>query len=91
MLRRMLEKFMMYRVLVTQSLRRWLLLWHPIITPNRSELRQVVGRWQDEADLTARAQALREKLKLEALLLTRSEMDKKLDKMDAKLDRLLER
>ncbi len=44
-----------------------------IITPNRSELRQVVGRWQDEADLTARAQALREKLKLEALLLTRSE------------------
>ncbi|MFM9113343.1 MAG: D-glycero-beta-D-manno-heptose-7-phosphate kinase, partial [Polynucleobacter victoriensis] len=44
-----------------------------IITPNRSELRQVVGRWKDEADLTARAQALREKLKLEALLLTRSE------------------
>ncbi|MFM6921840.1 MAG: PfkB family carbohydrate kinase, partial [Polynucleobacter victoriensis] len=44
-----------------------------IITPNRSELRQVVGRWKDEADLTARAQALREQLKLEALLLTRSE------------------
>ena len=44
-----------------------------IITPNRSELRQVVGRWKDEADLTARAQALREELKLEALLLTRSE------------------
>lgn len=44
-----------------------------IITPNRSELRQVVGRWKDEADLTARAQALREKLKLETLLLTRSE------------------
>lgn len=44
-----------------------------IITPNRSELRQVVGRWKDEADLTARAQALREKLKLDALLLTRSE------------------
>jgi len=44
-----------------------------IITPNRSELRQVVGRWKDEADLTAKAQALREELKLEALLLTRSE------------------
>lgn len=44
-----------------------------IITPNRSELRQVVGRWKDEVDLTARAQALREKLKLDALLLTRSE------------------
>ncbi len=44
-----------------------------IITPNRSELRQVAGRWKDEADLTAKAQALREELKLEALLLTRSE------------------
>ena len=44
-----------------------------IITPNRSELRQVVGRWKDEADLTAKAQQLRENLKLECLLLTRSE------------------
>ncbi|MFM8761402.1 MAG: D-glycero-beta-D-manno-heptose-7-phosphate kinase [Polynucleobacter victoriensis] len=44
-----------------------------IMTPNRSELRQVVGRWSDEADLTAKAQALREKLKLDCLLLTRSE------------------
>jgi rfaE bifunctional protein kinase chain/domain len=44
-----------------------------IITPNRSELRQVVGRWKDEADLTAKAQKLREDLKLESLLLTRSE------------------
>ena len=44
-----------------------------IITPNRSELRQVVGRWKDEADLTAKAQQLREDLKLECLLLTRSE------------------
>ncbi len=44
-----------------------------IMTPNRSELRQVVGRWADEADLTAKAQALREKLKLDCLLLTRSE------------------
>jgi D-glycero-beta-D-manno-heptose-7-phosphate kinase len=44
-----------------------------MITPNRSELREVVGRWKDEADLTQKAQSLREKLKLEALLLTRSE------------------
>ncbi|MEO0048252.1 MAG: hypothetical protein RLZZ410_1211 [Pseudomonadota bacterium] len=44
-----------------------------IITPNRSELRQVVGRWKDEADLTAKAQKLREDLKLQYLLLTRSE------------------
>ena len=44
-----------------------------IITPNRSELRQVVGKWHSEADLTEKAQALRNQLGLEALLLTRSE------------------
>lgn len=44
-----------------------------IITPNRSELRQVVGRWKDEADLFQKAQALRVELGLDALLLTRSE------------------
>jgi rfaE bifunctional protein kinase chain/domain len=44
-----------------------------IITPNRSELRQVVGKWRDEADLTQKAQHLREELGLQALLLTRSE------------------
>jgi rfaE bifunctional protein kinase chain/domain len=44
-----------------------------IITPNLAELREVVGRWQDEKDLKSRAQALREKLGLEALLLTRGE------------------
>lgn len=44
-----------------------------LITPNRSELRQVIGRWRDENDLTERAQALRESLGLEHLLLTRSE------------------
>lgn len=43
------------------------------ITPNRSELTQVVGPWRDEADLTQKAQNLREKLGLAALLLTRSE------------------
>jgi rfaE bifunctional protein kinase chain/domain len=44
-----------------------------VITPNRSELRQVVGRWADEADLTQRAQDLRRSLGIQALLLTRSE------------------
>jgi D-glycero-beta-D-manno-heptose-7-phosphate kinase len=44
-----------------------------IITPNLAELRAVVGRWKDEKDLKSRAQALREKLGLEALLLTRGE------------------
>lgn len=44
-----------------------------VITPNRSELRQVVGRWADEDDLTRRAQELRRLLGIQALLLTRSE------------------
>ena len=43
------------------------------ITPNRSELREVVGCWRDPADLEARAQALRVELALDALLVTRSE------------------
>jgi rfaE bifunctional protein kinase chain/domain len=44
-----------------------------VLTPNRSELRQVVGKWRDEEDLLNRAQNLRQDLGLEALLLTRSE------------------
>lgn len=44
-----------------------------VVTPNLAELREVVGRWKDEKDLASRAQALREKLGLDALLLTRSE------------------
>ena len=44
-----------------------------IITPNRSEMREVVGRWKDEADLERRATELRERLELGALLVTRSE------------------
>lgn len=44
-----------------------------IITPNRAELREVVGRWTSEADLTARVDKLRAELGLNALLLTRSE------------------
>jgi len=44
-----------------------------MITPNRAELREVVGRWRDEEDLERRAQKLRTDLELQALLLTRSE------------------
>jgi D-glycero-beta-D-manno-heptose-7-phosphate kinase len=44
-----------------------------VITPNRNELAQVIGAWSSEAQLHERAQALRESLGLEALLLTRSE------------------
>ncbi|MDK9726303.1 MAG: D-glycero-beta-D-manno-heptose-7-phosphate kinase [Sterolibacteriaceae bacterium MAG5] len=44
-----------------------------VLTPNRSELRQVVGRWADDAELAAKAQKLRADLGLEALLVTRSE------------------
>ena len=44
-----------------------------LLTPNRGEFRQVVGRWKDEADLARRAELLRLELDLEALLVTRSE------------------
>ncbi|MDB5730014.1 MAG: rfaE1 [Noviherbaspirillum sp.] len=44
-----------------------------IMTPNKAELRHVVGSWKNEDDLTAKAQNLRQSLALEALLLTRSE------------------
>ena len=44
-----------------------------LVTPNRGELRQVAGRWRDEADLERRAQTLRRELELGALLVTRSE------------------
>ncbi|WP_417276550.1 D-glycero-beta-D-manno-heptose-7-phosphate kinase [Castellaniella sp.] len=44
-----------------------------LVTPNRSEMQDAVGRWDTEDDLTQRAQALRHELSLEALLITRSE------------------
>ncbi|MBK7356965.1 D-glycero-beta-D-manno-heptose-7-phosphate kinase [Propionivibrio sp.] len=44
-----------------------------IITPNRGELRAVVGRWTDEAELERKANALRTELALQALLVTRSD------------------
>ena len=44
-----------------------------VLTPNRAELREVVGRWSGEADLEARVRKLMKSLRLEALLLTRAE------------------
>lgn len=44
-----------------------------LLTPNREEMRQAVGKWESEAELEKRAQALRSELQLEALLITRSE------------------
>jgi rfaE bifunctional protein kinase chain/domain len=44
-----------------------------VLTPNRSEFREVAGRWSDEADLARRAQKVRAELDLEALVVTRSE------------------
>jgi rfaE bifunctional protein kinase chain/domain len=44
-----------------------------VLTPNRSELAQVVGTWRSEDDLQERAQALRERLTVSSLLVTRSE------------------
>jgi D-glycero-beta-D-manno-heptose-7-phosphate kinase len=44
-----------------------------VITPNLAELREVVGTWRDEKDLAARAERLRTKLGLDALLLTRGD------------------
>ncbi|QEL65655.1 D-glycero-beta-D-manno-heptose-7-phosphate kinase [Oryzomicrobium terrae] len=44
-----------------------------VLTPNRAEFRQVAGSWKSEAQLTEKAQTLRQELALEALLVTRSE------------------
>jgi len=44
-----------------------------VLTPNKSEMRRIVGSWSSEEQLTAKAQQMRAELKLDALLLTRSE------------------
>jgi rfaE bifunctional protein kinase chain/domain len=44
-----------------------------VITPNLAELAQVIGTWPDEPTLVERAQALRKRLRLDALVLTRAE------------------
>lgn len=44
-----------------------------IITPNKSEMQAAVGAWKDDAELAIKAQNLRAQLKLDAVLVTRSE------------------
>ncbi len=44
-----------------------------LLTPNRSEFREVAGSWRNDQELALKAEALRERLALEALLITRSE------------------
>jgi D-glycero-beta-D-manno-heptose-7-phosphate kinase len=44
-----------------------------VITPNRAELQQVIGAWDNEAELQARVEALRQHCAIDAILLTRSE------------------
>jgi len=44
-----------------------------LLTPNRSEFREVAGSWKTEAELNAKAEKLRAELQLDALLVTRSE------------------
>ena len=44
-----------------------------LLTPNRAEFRQVAGSWRTEAELAAKAQAMRADLRLSALLITRAE------------------
>jgi D-glycero-beta-D-manno-heptose-7-phosphate kinase len=44
-----------------------------VITPNRAELAQVIGDWGSEAELEREAEALRRRLDLQGLLLTRSD------------------
>lgn len=44
-----------------------------LLTPNRAEFREVVGSWKTEDELTRKADALRQELGLQGLLVTRSE------------------
>jgi D-glycero-beta-D-manno-heptose-7-phosphate kinase len=44
-----------------------------VITPNRGELQQVVGGWRDDEELARKAQQLRGRLRLQALLVTLGE------------------
>lgn len=44
-----------------------------LLTPNRAEFREVAGGWKSEGEFEAKAEALRRELKLDALLVTRSE------------------
>jgi rfaE bifunctional protein kinase chain/domain len=57
-----------------------------VITPNRAELLQVIGLWQDESELQTKVQNLRQQLGLQAVLLTRSEEGMTLFDAQGRLD-----
>ncbi|MEJ2791790.1 D-glycero-beta-D-manno-heptose-7-phosphate kinase [Iodobacter sp. LRB] len=44
-----------------------------LLTPNRSEFKQVAGKWTNDRELAEKAESLRASLDLDALLVTRSE------------------
>ncbi len=44
-----------------------------LLTPNRSEFREVAGSWKTDAEFDSKAEKLRTELQLDALLVTRSE------------------
>jgi len=44
-----------------------------LLTPNKSEFKQVAGSWKSDIELAAKAEGLRSELNLAALLVTRSE------------------
>ena len=56
-----------------------------LITPNRSEFREVAGSWKSEAELTRKAKALMRKLKVQGVLVTRSEEGMTLYQPDRRL------
>jgi rfaE bifunctional protein kinase chain/domain len=56
-----------------------------LLTPNRSEFREVAGSWSSEAELNSKAEKLRAELNLEALLVTRSEEGMSLFRKDSVL------
>lgn len=56
-----------------------------LVTPNRAELHAVTGGWSSEAALTAKAQNLRRRLGIGAVLVTRSEEGMTLYRRDSRL------
>jgi rfaE bifunctional protein kinase chain/domain len=44
-----------------------------VLTPNKAEFRQIAGGWKSESEFNAKAQRLRQFLRLDSLLVTRSE------------------
>jgi len=44
-----------------------------LLTPNRAEFREVAGSWKSEEELAQKAEAMRQELDLQGLLITRSE------------------